>query len=938
VTAATDAGRRTRGRWRWLFLPLLGFWSLGVVLTSLELLDGRGSIDIWLAEDPDRVPRVTRVLGPMPIEVGDRLLEIDGVDQRGTRRFPGTLRRWAQPRGRTSNVEVERGGERLRFEVPLRDGRGFKGPLLVYALAFGICGILVQRRAGTTAFGQLTAPVMLVAGSAFFFPIGGRLETATTFVSNSLLAGVMAPLATWALFHPAPETRPRGLWFRVALAALALRGIVSAGRVFGLPGFGPEIRGVMAYLDPLFLVGMLALMVFATVRVHRALPPDVVRRLRFVGVAFGLGALPTGVVLLLWVSGQLVFPDGMWAVAAMGAFPLALLVADWEYLDTDRIVTGSVATVGLVALALAGALWFLPELVETLAHRTGLGEGPSVVAVTAALVGLGIPLARRTTPTLEAWLFPERAAFRAHVDQLLRDLPTCATPSALATLLRERLDTMLRPRSLALWMRDEVGLVPVAWASAGQPPRLERDSGLARELAVRLEPLSLQSGDPLDRPGLRGGDHRLLTELDPAVLVPVRRAGELAMVWSLGVKRSGDVYTPNDLSLLTVLAEATGARLRSFEEAAILAETRARVAALGEASEEKTRFLATASHDLRQPLNALSLLVASLDDHALDPAVRETVRRIRASTSDLKEMVEGVMDLSKLDAGAEQVSVSAFPLGVLLERLALELRPEAEAAGVALHVPETRLDVASDPLVLRRILQNLLTNAIKYTREGEVRVALREVRDAEPPALWIDVHDTGPGLTPEERERIFAEWRRAERDVEGPVEGLGLGLSIVKRLAGWLDHPLDVDSTPGEGSRFSVRVPIAAGQPALRLEPPDPLAGLHVLVVEADSEQRAALERLLGGWGCRTTAVADASAARAGLAGASPPAVGLFGVGANDVGAALAELDALPVRLPTALLVAATPQRELGTDRVAVRLPLRPARLRAALAHLASRG
>jgi signal transduction histidine kinase len=933
-TASADLGL---ARWgRWLLPPLAIFWVFGVALQGIELLEGRGVSPAVLTEDADLVPRVKRVIAralPSPLRAGDRVLEIDGFDQRGALRFPGSLARWSQPRGLAAMYLVEREGETLRFEVGLLDTREWKLPMLLFALAYGVSGLLIHFRVGQTPLGVLAAPVMLAVGSILFLPVGSPLDTAVTLVSATVVTALMAPLATFALFSPAPYAIPRGRWFRWALAFIALRGLTNAAALFGFPGQPLASRSFWVLADRVVSVVMLGLMLYVMVRLGRQLLPEPLRRSRFVGVAFVVGAVPVILVQLAAAAGFPVYPAGSWALVGMTAFPIAMLFADFEHLDVDRIVTGSVATVALVGVALAGSLWILPGVVEFVAERSGFGEGPSVVAVTLGLVALGLPAVRRVTPTIESWLFPERTALRVQVDQLLRDFPSCESGSAVASLLRSRLPEVLRPRSFAIWLRDEAGLAPVVWDDAGQPPRLEAETRLAQELAGRRDPFSLQGSDPLTLPGLTAVDRHLLSELDPAVLVPVHRADQLSMVLSLGVKRSSDVYTPNDLLLLAALAEGAGAQLRSLEEASILAETRAQVATLDEASEEKTRFLATASHDLRQPLNALSLLVASLDDAALDPATRETVRKIRASTVDLKEMVEGVMDLSKLDAGAERVSISAFPLGLLLDRLALELRPEAEAAGLSLEVPETALRVSSDALLLRRILQNLLTNALKYTKEGGVRVTLRETRDADPHALWIDVEDTGPGLSSADQERLFAEWKRAERDIDGPVEGLGLGLSIVKRLAGWLDHPLDVASTPGTGSRFSVWVPIAAAQAGIRVDPPDPLAGMRVLVIEPDPVQRAALEEQLASWGCQVS-TESADEARTVMGRAPAPAAVLWSAGPQDIDAALRAIEAFPGSPSTALLVDAIPQAKLGPRCVAVRRPVPPARLRATLVHL----
>jgi signal transduction histidine kinase/CheY-like chemotaxis protein len=356
----------------------------------------------------------------------------------------------------------------------------------------------------------------------------------------------------------------------------------------------------------------------------------------------------------------------------------------------------------------------------------------------------------------------------------------------------------------------------------------------------------------------------------------------------------------------------------------------------------KSRFLATASHDLRQPIHALRLFAEALGDGD-DPArMRGLAARIRDSADSLTGMFDELLDLSRLEAGAIEARPIDFPLGPLLEQLAAELGPEAGARGLELRSVPTSALVRSDPILLRRILQNLLTNALRYTERGKVLAGCRR-RGRE---LRIEVWDTGPGIPESKRAEIFREF--TQLDQARRSEGLGLGLAIVDRLARLLDARVALDSVVGRGTVFRVSVPLSSRAPGTRpavLRPAaaSGLAGRLVVVVDDDLNILDAMRELLGSWGCELLLARSADEAIEGLKlrARDPDAILAdysLEAGATGVEAIEAIRAASGVRAPAAIITGETDPELLarlrGADIPHLTKPIPPARLRAALGHL----
>lgn len=372
------------------------------------------------------------------------------------------------------------------------------------------------------------------------------------------------------------------------------------------------------------------------------------------------------------------------------------------------------------------------------------------------------------------------------------------------------------------------------------------------------------------------------------------------------------------------------------------AELRERKEEAERATLSKSRFLAAASHDLRQPMHALGLFIAELSQQTHAPPSRRLVERIAASAEAMENLLDSLLDISKLDAGALEPNVRVFALQPLLERIALEQRPRAIGHDLLLKVKPTKHWIESDPVLIERILGNLVSNAVRYTRGGTVFVACRRRGER----LRIEVRDNGVGIADEAQEIIFQEFVQLDNPARSHDKGLGLGLAIVRRLTDLLGHRLDVRSRPGRGSVFAIEVPVAAppAQPASfdpRRQPGD-LGGLRIALIDGDPLAEAGMRSLLESWGCEVVAgpgVEDVVGALA-RAGQSPQLViSDFRLhGASGIDAVRTLRGRFDPELPAVLISGDTgpdTQRLAQLEKLPLlHKPVRPARLRALLNRL----
>ncbi|HEL5038595.1 TPA: PAS-domain containing protein [Stenotrophomonas maltophilia] len=269
----------------------------------------------------------------------------------------------------------------------------------------------------------------------------------------------------------------------------------------------------------------------------------------------------------------------------------------------------------------------------------------------------------------------------------------------------------------------------------------------------------------------------------------------------------------------------------------------------------KTRFLTAVGHDLIQPLHAAQLLTDAMSQHIESEFLDSFLRQIRGALDSTDDLLSGLLDISRLEAGGLVADPRPFALSTVLDPLAQEFAVLAAARGLQFRHVRSQAWVHSDPLLLRRVLQNFLANAIRYTRHGGVLLGVRRQGQA----LLIGVHDTGPGIAPEQQAVVFEEFHRVDRS---NGQGLGLGLTIAHRIADLLHAPLHLRSVPEHGSAFSISVQRAAPPATPRSSPPaagsSALKGVRVLVVDNDPDALEAMRQLLLSWGCDVIAAGQA--------------------------------------------------------------------------------
>ena len=370
-----------------------------------------------------------------------------------------------------------------------------------------------------------------------------------------------------------------------------------------------------------------------------------------------------------------------------------------------------------------------------------------------------------------------------------------------------------------------------------------------------------------------------------------------------------------------------------FEREALLAETQA-------ARSAQVRFLAAASHDLRQPVHALGLLAAQAEVELKGRRAAATAAQMQDMAQALDSLVETLLDISRLDGGTLVPRPRPVPLQALFDRLAPEFAVLADARGLQWRLRPTPLWVHCDEAQLERMLRNLLSNALTHTATGGVLLAARRRGES----VGLFVWDTGPGIAPEHQARIFDEFVQLQNPGRDRRRGHGLGLSIVARLSRLLGHPVQLRSRPGRGSCFSVILPAAPPQ-AVAAEPAGaalalPLQGLRVAMVEDDEAVRVATASLLSAWGCQVWADAAAEPLLAQLGGQAhglDRVISDWRLGQGDGLAAILELRrAAGAELPALLLsgetlpMAPDALAELaGAGITAARKPLPAAALRA---------
>ncbi|MCY7262006.1 MULTISPECIES: PAS domain-containing hybrid sensor histidine kinase/response regulator [Pseudomonas] len=290
------------------------------------------------------------------------------------------------------------------------------------------------------------------------------------------------------------------------------------------------------------------------------------------------------------------------------------------------------------------------------------------------------------------------------------------------------------------------------------------------------------------------------------------------------------------------------------------------------ANRSKDKYLAAASHDLLQPLNAARLLISTLRERRLPAAEQLLVERTHQALEGAEDLLTDLLDISKLDQAAVKPDLAVYRLDEMLAPLVSEFQSVAEAAGLELRVRFGDFALFTDLRLMTRILRNFLSNACRYTERGSILLAARRRGDQ----LRLEVWDTGRGIAADRLESIFLEFNQLDVGRAADRKGVGLGLAIVERIAKILGYRVQVESRPGRGSRFSIQVPLAARVPLpISLQAPqpgtgNPLPGRRLLVLDNELSILESMAALLGQWGCEVLTATDQAAALAVLQGRAP--------------------------------------------------------------------
>lgn len=364
------------------------------------------------------------------------------------------------------------------------------------------------------------------------------------------------------------------------------------------------------------------------------------------------------------------------------------------------------------------------------------------------------------------------------------------------------------------------------------------------------------------------------------------------------------------------------------------------------ASSLKSSVLISVTHDLLQPLNAARLTLSTLSEMDIPGQGAALIGQVDRSLLTLEDLLRTLLDISKLDAGVLKPDIRPITVASLFEPLCQEFAPVAAKRGVALRILPSPYAVVSDPLMMRRILQNLLSNALRYTQKGGVLMGCRPKGDR----LCIQVHDTGPGIPEAQQQAIFVEFQRGESS-DGDQAGFGLGLSIVHRFASELGHDIQLNSRLGRGSTFSITLPraesadvVEAGREVQHLDfRYNVLEGRKILLIENDPSSAEAMSALLEKWGCdvATTTSATDAMDNIGALGEPPDAIIAdlhLDHGENGLDAVNSIREQIKIDVP-AIIVTADYSTEAEREAAVyglelLRKPIKPAEMRSLLSFL----
>ena len=530
--------------------------------------------------------------------------------------------------------------------------------------------------------------------------------------------------------------------------------------------------------------------------------------------------------------------------------------------------------------------------------------------------------------------------------------PTAPYPARMQTLETPdgrwlRIVEPIRPSHLPTEDVFSGGMVP---ANNVQAPlgQLIMDMSLARLQQRRSELLWIAAGWMVI---VAVGSLLLARRMSRSVSGPIRETAEAVL--SIGRGELDRRVTVSGGGSVRALAEGVNEMAERLQNAhASMArriddatsELRARKDEAERANLAKSRFLAAASHDLRQPLHALGLFLSELAQQPLDARSRQITGRLTASTEAMEGLLDSLLDISRLDAGVLAPERSVFDMHAKLEHIIAGQTSAAAARGLELRLRCPPCWGLSDPLLFERIVANLVSNAIRYTpAHGRVLMACRRRGER----LRVEVRDSGPGIAVDDQQVIFQEFVQLGNAERARDKGLGLGLAIVRRLVDLLGHRLELRSAPGRGSVFAVEIP-AAPQPEPVPGDREALAlghfgDLQVLLADDDALALSAMTSLLESWGCEVTAAQSAGGLMDALASGNAPDILITDLrlgGATDGLALITKVRAQPglAGLPAVLISGDTAPESLARIQAAgvqmLHKPVRSARLRALMHRL----